>query len=129
MKFDLSIIGGGPGGYYAAIRASQFGKKVCLIDKDNLGGICLNWGCIPTKTLLKNAEVYNYIKNSRKYGINVEKISLDSIKNIKRSREVSKRLSKGIEYLIKKNNIFHMKGDARLKIKMKLWLIQTVIQI
>ena len=82
MKFDLSIIGGGPGGYYAAIRASQFGKKVCLIDKDNLGGICLNWGCIPTKTLLKNAEVYNYIKNSRKYGINVERISLDTIKNI-----------------------------------------------
>ena len=117
MKFDLSIIGGGPGGYYAAIRASQFGKKVCLIDKDNLGGICLNWGCIPTKTLLKNAEVYNYIKNSRKYGINVEKISLDTIKNIKRSREVSKRLSKGIEYLIKKNNIFRMKGDARLKNK------------
>ena len=97
MKFDLSIIGGGPGGYYAAIRASQFGKKVCLIDKDNLGGICLNWGCIPTKTLLKNAEVYSYIKNSKKYGINVEKISLDIIKNIKRSREVSKRLSKGIE--------------------------------
>ena len=115
MKYDLAILGGGPGGYFAAIRAAQLGKKVCLIDKDRLGGICLNWGCIPTKTLLKNAEVYNYIKNSTEYGISVKNISVDFKKNVKRSRDVSYRLSKGIEYLIKKNKIVHIIGKGRLR--------------
>ena len=115
MRFDLAIIGGGPGGYLAAIKAAQKGKNVCLIDKDKLGGVCLNWGCIPTKALIKNAEVYSYVKNSEKYGISTKDISVDFKKNIKRSRNVSDRLSKGIEYLIKKNKIVHIQGKGILK--------------
>ena len=120
MKFDLAIIGGGPGGYIAAIKAAQKGKNVCLIDKDKLGGVCLNWGCIPTKALIKNAEVYNYVKNSEKYGISIKDISVNFKKNIKRSRDVSDRLSKGIEYLIKKNKVTHIKGKGILKSENKI---------
>ena len=103
-NFDLVVIGGGPGGYVAAIRGSQLGLNVCIIEKERLGGVCLNWGCIPTKALIKNAEVYSLIKNSGQYGINVDKVSVDFKKNVERSREVSKNLSKGIEFLMK--NIF-----------------------
>ena len=113
-KFDLAVLGGGPGGYVAAIRGAQLGLKTCVIDQDKLGGICLNWGCIPTKALLKNAEVYHYIKNAGTYGINVGKVSVDFKKNIKRSRDVSNRLSKGIEFLIKKNKITHIQGTGKL---------------
>ena len=113
-KFDLAILGGGPGGYVAAIRGAQLGLKTCVIDQDKLGGICLNWGCIPTKALLKNAEVYHYIKNADTYGINVAKVSVDFKKNIKRSRDVSNHLSKGIEFLIKKNKITHIQGTGKL---------------
>ena len=120
VKFDLAILGGGPGGYVAAIRSAQLGLKTCIIDADKLGGICLNWGCIPTKALLKNAEVYHYIKNANTYGINVEKVSVDFKKNIKRSRDVSNRLSKGIEFLIKKNKITHIQGTGKLTSKTSL---------
>ena len=113
-RFDLTVLGGGPGGYVAAIRASQLGQKVCIIDKDKLGGVCLNWGCIPTKALLKNAEVYNIIKNAKKYGISVGDYQVDFKSNVKRSREVSTRLSKGIEFLMKKNNIKHVNGKGTL---------------
>ncbi|MDP6614497.1 MAG: dihydrolipoyl dehydrogenase [Candidatus Marinimicrobia bacterium] len=119
-KFDLAILGGGPGGYVAAIRGAQLGLKTCVIDQDKLGGICLNWGCIPTKSLLKNAEVYHYIKNADTYGINVGKVSVDFKKNIKRSRDVSNRLSKGIEFLIKKNKITHIQGTGKLTSKTSL---------
>ena len=119
-KFDLAVLGGGPGGYVAAIRGAQLGLKTCVIDQDKLGGICLNWGCIPTKALLKNAEVYHYIKNADTYGINVEKVSVDFKKNIKRSRDVSNRLSKGIEFLIKKNKITHIQGTGKLTSKTSL---------
>jgi len=112
--YDLAILGGGPGGYVAAIRGAQLDKKVCLIDKDKLGGVCLNWGCIPTKALLKNAEIYHHIKNAGTYGIMVEKVSVDFKKNIKRSRDVSNRLSKGIEFLMKKNRISHISGTGKL---------------
>jgi len=112
--YDLAILGGGPGGYVAAIRGAQLGQKVCLIDKDKLGGVCLNWGCIPTKALLKNAEIYHHIKNAGTYGIMVEKVSVDFKKNIKRSRDVSNRLSKGIEFLMKKNRISHISGTGKL---------------
>ena len=101
-KYDIIIIGGGPGGYVAAIRAAQLGKKVAVLESNHLGGICLNWGCIPTKALLKNAEVFETIKNAKIYGINIGEVSVDWGKMIKRSRDVAKRLSKGIEYLIKK---------------------------
>ncbi|GIS03827.1 MAG: hypothetical protein CM15mP106_2740 [Candidatus Neomarinimicrobiota bacterium] len=102
FDFDLAVIGGGPGGYVAAIRSAQLGQKVCIIEKDKLGGVCLNWGCIPTKALLKNAEVYQTIKKAGMYGIDIKGISVDFKKNVDRSRSVAKQLSKGIEFLMKK---------------------------
>ena len=116
-RFDLAVIGGGPEGYVAAIRAAQLGLKVCIIEKEKLGGVCLNWGCIPTKALIKNAEVYSLIKHSENYGIKVQNISIDFKKNVKRSRDIAQRLSKGIEFLMKKNNIKHFNGIGRLKSK------------
>jgi len=113
-NYDCIILGGGPGGYVAAIRASQLGLKVAIIEKEDLGGICLNWGCIPTKALLKNAEVLHTIKNSKKYGIIVDGYSVDFPANIKRSRQVAERLSKGIGFLMKKNNIDHFHGLGKL---------------
>ena len=117
IRFDLAVIGGGPGGYVAAIRAAQLGLKVCIIEKEKLGGVCLNWGCIPTKALIKNAEVYSLIKHSGNYGIKVQNISVDFKKNVKRSRDIAQRLSKGIEFLMKKNKIKHLNGIGRLKSK------------
>ena len=119
-KFDLAILGGGPGGYVAAIQSAQLGLKTCIIDKDKLGGICLNWGCIPTKALLKNAEVYHTIKHADMYGIKVENVSVDFKKNIQRSRDISNRLSKGIEFLMKKNKITHITGIGKLTSKTSL---------
>ena len=113
-EFDLAVLGGGPGGYVAAIRGAQLGKKVCIIDRDKLGGICLNWGCIPAKALLKNAEVYNLVKHADTYGIYIDKVKVDFKKNVIRSRKVSARLSKGIDFLMKKNKIRHIKGSGRL---------------
>ena len=114
LKFDLAVLGGGPGGYVAAIRAAQLGQKICIIDEDKLGGICLNWGCIPTKALLKNAEVYHIIKNADRYGITVDQVKVNFKNNVKRSRDVASRLSKGIEFLMKKNKITHIKGRGKL---------------
>ncbi len=114
-KYDVAVLGGGPGGYVAAIRASQLGYKVVIVEKDNLGGVCLNWGCIPTKSLLKNAEVYDLISNHAKdFGISVENIEFDFSKIIKRSRTVSKKIVKGVEYLIKKNKIDLVKGFGKI---------------
>ena len=120
-NFDLSVIGGGPGGYHAAIRAAQLGLKTALIEKDDgsgyagLGGVCLNWGCIPSKSLLKNAELVNQIKDSEKWGISFDKVSFDFGKAINRSREVSKQLTQGIEYLVKKNKITLFKDKGILE--------------
>ena len=114
-KYDVAILGGGPGGYVAAIRAAQLGKSAAIIDKDKLGGICLNWGCIPTKALLKNAEVLNYIKNSKDFGITIPSFNVNFNETIKRSRDISKRLSKGIEFLMNKNQIDHIKGTGVFK--------------
>ena len=113
-KFDIAVLGGGPGGYVAAIKGAQSGRSVCLIEGEKLGGICLNWGCIPTKALLKNAEILNYVNSSHKYGINVGNVSFDFKLNIERSRNIASRLSKGIEFLIKKNNIVHIDGFGKL---------------
>ncbi|MBC8257309.1 MAG: dihydrolipoyl dehydrogenase [Candidatus Marinimicrobia bacterium] len=114
MKYEVIIIGGGPGGYVAAIRAAQLGKKVAIVEANHLGGICLNWGCIPTKALLKNAEVYELVKNAKKYGIEVGEVSVNWEKMIKRSRDVAKRLSKGIEFLMKKNKIDYIPARGKL---------------
>lgn len=113
--FDIAIIGGGPGGYVAAIRAAQLGFKVAVIEKDKLGGVCLNWGCIPTKALLKNAEIFNFIKNSDEFGISSENIKFDFKRIIKRSRDVALRNSKGVEYLFKKHKIIHISGFGKIQ--------------
>ena len=108
------VLGGGPGGYVAAIRATQLNKKVAIVEANHLGGICLNWGCIPTKALLKNAEVFDVVKNAKKYGIEVGEVIINWDKMIKRSRDVAKRISKGIEFLIKKNNIDYIPAFGKL---------------
>lgn len=116
MNYDLIVIGSGPGGYVAAIRASQLGMKVAVVEKAELGGICLNWGCIPTKSLLKSAQVFDYIKHSEAYGITVEGVSADFSKVVERSRGVANKMSKGIQFLLKKNKIEHLKGFGKLKV-------------
>jgi len=112
-KYDLAIVGGGPGGYVAAIRAAQLGMKVGCIERDKLGGICLNWGCIPSKALLKSAEVISLFKESKEYGISYENLKVDFKKVIKRSRDAANRLSQGVEYLFKKNKIEKISGSGR----------------
>ena len=114
MKYNVVVLGGGPGGYVAAIRAAQVGKKVAIVEANHLGGICLNWGCIPTKALLKNAEVFDLVKNANKYGIKVGEVTVNWDKMIKRSRDVAKRLSKGIEFLMKKNKIDYIPAFGKL---------------
>ncbi len=104
-KFDIFVIGGGPGGYVAAIRASQLGLKVGLVEKESLGGVCLNWGCIPTKALIKSAQVLELITKSKALGISVEKVGVDIDKIVQRSRAIAKKLASGVSYLLKKNNV------------------------
>ncbi len=113
-QFDVTIVGGGPGGYVAAIRAAQHGLSVALVEKDKLGGVCLNWGCIPSKALLKSAELYNAFKKSAEFGISHTGLSYDFSKIIARSRGVSDRVSKGVEFLMKKNKIEVFSGSAKL---------------
>ena len=118
MNYDIIIIGSGPGGYVAAIRASQLGFKVGVVEKAELGGICLNWGCIPTKALLKSAQVYDYSKHFADYGIVLNgEVKPDFIAIISRSRQVAEQMSKGIQFLFKKNNIEVLKGTGKLKSK------------
>ena len=117
-QYDIAILGGGPGGYVAAIRAGQLDFKAVVIDKDNLGGICLNWGCIPTKSLLKNAEIYDHIKNhGEDFGIKATGLSIDFNRVIKRSRDISDRISKNVELLIKKNKVDRIRGFGKLTSK------------
>ncbi len=114
MKYDLIVIGSGPGGYPAAIRASQLGMKVAIVERESLGGICLNWGCIPTKALLKSAQVFEYINHAEDYGIKVKGAEADFTGIIKRSRGVADGMSKGISFLMKKNKITVIEGDGKL---------------
>lgn len=115
MNYDLIVIGSGPGGYVAAIRASQLGLKTAIIEKESLGGICLNWGCIPTKALLKSAQVFEYIHHAADYGISVQDSTADFGAVIKRSRGVADAMSKGVQFLMKKNKIDVIMGTAKLK--------------
>ena len=114
-KYDLIVIGSGPGGYVAAIRASQLGLKVGVVERESLGGICLNWGCIPTKALLKSANVFEYISHASDYGINVKEANIDFGGMVQRSRGVADGMSKGIQFLFKKNKIDTLMGFGRLK--------------
>ncbi len=114
MNYDIIIIGSGPGGYVAAIRASQLGFKTAVIEKSELGGICLNWGCIPTKSLLKSAQVFDYVKHSSDYGIETGEVKADFQKIIERSRGIAGQMSKGVEYLFKKNNITLINGIGKI---------------
>lgn len=114
MQYDLVVVGSGPGGYVAAIRASQLGLKTAIIEKAELGGICLNWGCIPTKALLKSAQVFEYIKHASDYGITVAESKHDFAAVVKRSRNVADGMSKGIQFLMKKNKIDVIAGTAKL---------------
>lgn len=115
MKYNIIVIGSGPGGYVAAIRASQLGKKVAIVEKAELGGVCLNWGCIPTKALLKSAQVFTYCKNAAHYGVAVEgEVKPDFEKIVARSRTVADTMSKGVAFLMKKNNIDILTGWGRL---------------
>jgi dihydrolipoamide dehydrogenase len=119
-NFDVIVVGGGPGGYVAAIRASQLGMKVALVEREHLGGICLNWGCIPTKALLRTSELYHLMNHASDFGIKAEKISFDIKKIVERSRGVASQLSKGIGHLMKKNKITVFMGAAKLAGKGKL---------
>ncbi|MGE9516671.1 MAG: dihydrolipoyl dehydrogenase [Solitalea-like symbiont of Tyrophagus putrescentiae] len=114
MNYDIIVIGSGPGGYVAAIRAAQLNYKTAIIEKENLGGICLNWGCIPTKALLKSAQVLNYVKKANDFGINIESAAIDFNSIIKRSRNIANTMHKGVAFLMKKNKIDVIKGTAGL---------------
>lgn len=115
MNYDIIVIGSGPGGYVTAIRASQLGFKTAIIEKENLGGICLNWGCIPTKALLKSAQVFEYLNHAKEYGISADNVKADFGAVIKRSRDVADGMSKGIQFLMKKNKIDVIMGTAKVK--------------
>ena len=115
MNYDLIVLGSGPGGYVAAIRASQLGLKVAVVEKESLGGVCLNWGCIPTKALLKSAQVFEYINHAQDYGITVKDANADFPSIIKRSRDVANGMSNGIAYLLKKNKVEVITGFGKVK--------------
>src|SRR6185312_6665468 len=120
QAFDLIVLGGGPGGYVAAIRASQLGMKVALVERENLGGICLNWGCIPTKALLRSSEINHLLHTLDSYGFAADNIRFDLSKVVKRSRNVANQLSNGVKHLLRKNKVTVFDGQGKLAGKGKL---------
>src|SRR5215210_4969823 len=113
-SFDIIIIGSGPGGYVTAIRAAQLGFKTAIVEREYLGGICLNWGCIPTKALLRSAEIYHYMQHAKDYGLSADNIRADLDAVVKRSRGVAKQLNQGVTHLMKKNKIAVHMGEGVL---------------
>ncbi len=113
-NFDVIIIGSGPGGYVTAIRAAQLGFKTAIVEREHLGGICLNWGCIPTKALLRSAEIYHYLKHAKDYGLSADNIKFDAKAVVQRSRGVSGRLNMGVNGLLKKNKVQVIWGEAKI---------------
>ena len=114
-KYDVIVVGSGPGGYVTAIRASQLGFKTAIVEKESLGGVCLNWGCIPTKALLKSAQVFEYLNKADEFGFSVESVKKDFNKVIERSRNVAAGMSKGVNFLMKKNKIDVLMGYGKIK--------------
>src|SRR5438552_15013673 len=114
-SFDVIIIGSGPGGYVTAIRAAQLGFKTALVERAYLGGICLNWGCIPTKALLRSAEIFHYLQHAKDYGLAAEKVAFDQGAIVQRSRAVAKRLSEGVAFLMRKNKVSVIWGEATIE--------------
>src|SRR5215468_10864723 len=120
VSFDIIIIGSGPGGYVMAIRAAQLGFKTAIVERAYLGGICLNWGCIPTKALLRSAEIFHYLQHAKDYGLAAENVSFDPAAVVKRSRAVSKRLNDGVGFLMRKNKITVIWGEASIEAPRKI---------
>src|ERR1700733_11729815 len=120
QSFDIVILGGGPGGYVAAIRAAQLGMKTAVIEREDMGGICLNWGCIPTKALLRTSEIHHLIHRAEEFGLKVEKSSFDLAKVVARSRSVAGQLSRGVSGLMKKNKVTVFDGQGKLAGKGKV---------
>src|SRR5690349_23648743 len=118
--YDLIVLGSGPGGYVAAIRAAQLGLKTAIVERENLGGICLNWGCIPTKALLRSAEIYHYLQHAEAYGLSAKDAGFDLAKVVARSRAVARQLNQGVAHLMKKNKIAVLMGEGALTAKNKL---------
>src|SRR5438045_1495103 len=118
--YDLIVLGSGPGGYVAAIRAAQLGLKTAIVERELLGGICLNWGCIPTKALLRSAEIFHYLQHAGAYGLSAEKPGFDLAKVVARSRSVAKQLNQGVAHLMKKNKIAVLMGEGKLTGKGKM---------
>src|SRR6202158_866702 len=114
-SFDIVIIGSGPGGYVTAIRAAQLGFKTAIVEREYLGGICLNWGCIPTKALLRSAEIFHYMQHAKDYGLKADNVGFDAAAVVKRSRTVSKRLNDGVGFLMKKNKVSVIWGEATIE--------------
>ena len=114
-KYDVIVVGSGPGGYVTAIRASQLGFKTAIVEKESLGGVCLNWGCIPTKALLKSAQVFEYLNKADEFGFSIESVKKDFNKVIERSRNVAAGMSKGVNFLMKKNKIDVLMGHGKIK--------------
>ena len=125
MKYDIIILGSGPGGYVASIRASQLGMKIAVIEKENLGGICLNWGCIPTKALLKSAQVFKYLNRAEDYGLSVKEVGFDFDSIIQRSRKAADKMSKGVSFLLKKNKVDVLVGKGKLTPDKKVEVIDS----
>jgi len=119
-KYDIIVLGSGPGGYVTAIRASQLGFKTAVIEKENLGGVCLNWGCIPTKALLKSAQVFDYLKHAEDYGLSLDNPDKDFTKVVARSRGIADGMSKGVQFLMKKNKIDIIEGFGKVKTGKKI---------
>src|SRR5947207_7550886 len=113
--FDIVIIGSGPGGYVTAIRAAQLGFKTAIVERDHLGGICLNWGCIPTKALLRSAEIFHYFQHAKDYGLSAGEVAFDPKAVVARSRAVAKRLNDGVGFLMKKNKVAVIWGEATIE--------------
>src|SRR4030088_539372 len=126
--FDIIIIGSGPGGYVTAIRSAQLGLKTAIVERDYLGGICLNWGCIPTKALLRSAEIFHYLQHAKDYGLSAGNVGYDGAAVVQRSRNVSKRLNDGVGFLMKKNKVSIIWGEASIDAPGKVTVKKSAVE-